>query len=37
MPRFWNPTTGISANAVLRCCLKVMGQVENDMVLSTSA
>jgi DNA segregation ATPase FtsK/SpoIIIE, S-DNA-T family len=22
---------------VLRCCLKVMGQVENDMVLSTSA
>jgi DNA segregation ATPase FtsK/SpoIIIE, S-DNA-T family len=29
--------TGISANAVLRCCLKVMGQVENDMVLGTSA
>jgi S-DNA-T family DNA segregation ATPase FtsK/SpoIIIE len=29
--------TGISANAVLRCCLKVMGQTENDMVLSTSA
>lgn len=29
--------TGISANAVLRMCLKVMGQLENDMVLSTSA
>lgn len=29
--------TGISANAVLRVCLKVMGQVENDMVLGTSA
>ena len=29
--------TGISANAVLRLCLKVMGQVENDMVLGTSA
>jgi S-DNA-T family DNA segregation ATPase FtsK/SpoIIIE len=29
--------TGISANAVLRMCLKVMGQVENDMVLGTSA
>ena len=29
--------TGISANAVLRMCLKVMGQTENDMVLSTSA
>lgn len=28
--------TGISANAVLRCCLKVMGQTENDMVLGTS-
>ena len=28
--------TGISANAVLRLCLKVMGQVENDMVLGTS-
>lgn len=28
--------TGISANAVLRMCLKVMGQLENDMVLSTS-
>jgi S-DNA-T family DNA segregation ATPase FtsK/SpoIIIE len=28
--------TGISANAVLRWCLKVMGQVENDMVLGTS-
>jgi S-DNA-T family DNA segregation ATPase FtsK/SpoIIIE len=29
--------TGISANAVLRMCLKVMGQIENDMVLGTSA
>jgi S-DNA-T family DNA segregation ATPase FtsK/SpoIIIE len=29
--------TGISANAVLRWCLKVMGHVENDMVLSTSS
>jgi DNA segregation ATPase FtsK/SpoIIIE, S-DNA-T family len=29
--------TGISANAVLRWCLKVMGQMENDMVLGTSA
>ncbi len=29
--------TGVSANAVLRMCLKVMGQTENDMVLSTSA
>lgn len=28
--------TGISANAVMRICLKVMGQVENDMVLGTS-
>ncbi len=28
--------TAISANAVLRFCLKVMGQVENDMVLGTS-
>lgn len=28
--------TGISANVVLRMCLKVMGQLENDMVLSTS-
>ncbi len=28
--------TGISANAMLRMCLKVMGQVENDMVLGTS-
>jgi len=28
--------TGISANAVLRMCLKVMGQVEHDMVLGTS-
>jgi S-DNA-T family DNA segregation ATPase FtsK/SpoIIIE len=26
----------ISANAVLRLCLKVMGQLENDMVLGTS-
>jgi S-DNA-T family DNA segregation ATPase FtsK/SpoIIIE len=29
--------TGISANAVLRLCLKVMGQIENDMVLGTSS
>jgi len=29
--------TAISANAALRMCLKVMGQVENDMVLGTSA
>jgi DNA segregation ATPase FtsK/SpoIIIE, S-DNA-T family len=29
--------TGISANAALRMCLKVMGQTENDMVLGTSA
>ncbi len=29
--------TGISANAVARWCLKVMGQLENDMVLGTSA
>jgi S-DNA-T family DNA segregation ATPase FtsK/SpoIIIE len=29
--------TPISANAVLRICLKVMGQTENDMVLGTSA
>lgn len=28
--------TGISANAAIRFCLKVMGQVENDMVLGTS-
>ena len=28
--------TGISANAVLRFCLKVQGQIENDMVLGTS-
>jgi DNA segregation ATPase FtsK/SpoIIIE, S-DNA-T family len=28
--------TGISANAILRFCLKVQGQVENDMVLGTS-
>ena len=28
---------GISANAVTRFCLKVRGQVENDMVLGTSA
>ena len=27
--------TGISSNAVLRFCLKVAGQVENDMVLGT--
>lgn len=29
--------TGISANASTRFCLKVMGQLENDMVLGTSA
>ncbi|TDQ04801.1 DUF3631 domain-containing protein [Labedaea rhizosphaerae] len=29
--------TGISANAVLRFCLKVGGHTENDMVLGTSA
>lgn len=29
--------TGISANASARWCLKVMGQLENDMVLGTSA
>jgi len=28
---------GISANASIRFCLKVMGQVENDMILGTSA
>ncbi|PPK90844.1 S-DNA-T family DNA segregation ATPase FtsK/SpoIIIE [Kineococcus xinjiangensis] len=28
--------TGISANAILRYCLRVMGQTENDMVLGTS-
>jgi S-DNA-T family DNA segregation ATPase FtsK/SpoIIIE len=27
----------ISSNAVLRWCLKVMGQIENDMVMGTSA
>ena len=29
--------TGISANATVRCCLKVMGQIENDMVLGTGS
>ncbi|MEU2713887.1 cell division protein FtsK [Streptomyces sp. NPDC007205] len=29
--------TGISANASARWCLKVMGQLENDMVLGTSS
>nr|WSX78224.1 cell division protein FtsK [Streptomyces sp. NBC_00899] len=29
--------TGISANATLRWCLKVMGQIENDMVLGTGS
>jgi S-DNA-T family DNA segregation ATPase FtsK/SpoIIIE len=29
--------TGISGNAILRFCLKVMGHTENDMVLGTSA
>ena len=28
--------TSISANAVLRMCLKVLGQLENDMILGTS-
>lgn len=28
--------TGVSANAGIRFCLRVMGQVENDMVLGTS-
>lgn len=29
--------TGISANAGMRWCLKVMGQIENDMVLGTGS
>ncbi|WP_045876669.1 hypothetical protein [Pseudofrankia sp. DC12] len=29
--------TGVSANVSIRFCLRVMGQVENDMVLGTSA
>jgi DNA segregation ATPase FtsK/SpoIIIE, S-DNA-T family len=29
--------TGISANATVRWCLKVMGQIENDMVLGTGS
>lgn len=29
--------TGISGNAILRFCLRVMGQVENDIILGTSA
>lgn len=29
--------TGVSANVLVRFCLKVAGQVENDMVLGTSA
>jgi DNA segregation ATPase FtsK/SpoIIIE, S-DNA-T family len=29
--------TGVSGNVSLRFCLKVMGQVENDMILGTSA
>jgi DNA segregation ATPase FtsK/SpoIIIE, S-DNA-T family len=29
--------TGISGNASVRYCLKVMGQVENDMILGTGA
>ena len=28
--------TGVSANVVLRFCLKVIGQLENDMILGTS-
>jgi S-DNA-T family DNA segregation ATPase FtsK/SpoIIIE len=29
--------TGVSANVSIRFCLKVMGQLENDMILGTSA
>ena len=29
--------TGVSANVAIRFCLKVMGQIENDMILGTSA
>jgi DNA segregation ATPase FtsK/SpoIIIE, S-DNA-T family len=29
--------TGISANVGIRLCLRVMGQIENDMILGTSA
>jgi S-DNA-T family DNA segregation ATPase FtsK/SpoIIIE len=29
--------TGVSANVSIRFCLRVMGQVENDMILGTSA
>jgi S-DNA-T family DNA segregation ATPase FtsK/SpoIIIE len=29
--------TGVSANVSVRFCLKVMGQLENDMILGTSA
>lgn len=29
--------TGISSNAILRFCMRVAGQVENDMVMGTSA
>ncbi|WUV81176.1 cell division protein FtsK [Streptomyces sp. NBC_01476] len=29
--------TGISANATVRWCLKVMGQIENDMILGTGS
>lgn len=29
--------TGVSANASIRFCLRVMGQTENDMILGTSA
>jgi S-DNA-T family DNA segregation ATPase FtsK/SpoIIIE len=29
--------TGVSANAGIRFCLRVMGQIENDMVLGTSS
>lgn len=29
--------TGVSANVSIRLCLRVMGQVENDMILGTSA
>jgi DNA segregation ATPase FtsK/SpoIIIE, S-DNA-T family len=32
-----SPPTGVSGNVSTRFCLKVMGQVENDMILGTSA
>jgi DNA segregation ATPase FtsK/SpoIIIE, S-DNA-T family len=35
-PQTGRPGSAHAANAVLRTCLKVIGQVENDMVLGTS-